>query len=258
MENYRRLVIAGNIGWTVLLVFLAVVSAHTRHGDGVVSQRAPLGCTYLKNVLQCYNRSADLFIPLGVTRIDLENVLGGSLDVKNIHHLRWVHSKIYDLNKAIVNPQSLRTLDLSFNDITRLQDSQFQNYTNLNHLNLSNNVINDLPRDVFINNQNIRQLCLAHNSLKAIPFQVFAPMEHLYELNLSHNFLVTFLDHFFKFNKYIEVLLLNNNNITKITSNALADLTELKRLDLSFNSLNIVSKGLFDSPYEPPVLKPSQ
>ncbi|KAJ8934744.1 hypothetical protein NQ318_004972 [Aromia moschata] len=247
MENYRRLVIAGNAGWTVLLLLFVTTSAHTRHGDGIASIRAPLGCVYLKNnALQCQNRSADLFVPLSVTFLVLENVQGGRLDAKNIRHLRWANSRIENMS-VMANPQGLKTLDLSFNNVTVLQDRQLENYTNLINLNLSHNAINDLPRNVFRTNNNIEQLCLSHNHLKAIPFQVFAPMEHLHELDLSHNFLVAFLDHFFKFNKYIEVLLLNNNNITKITSNALADLTELKRLDLSYNSIQYVSKGLFDS-----------
>ncbi|CAH1996137.1 unnamed protein product [Acanthoscelides obtectus] len=90
-------------------------------------------------------------------------------------------------------------------------------------------------------------LCLAHNHMKAIPFQVFSHVSSIRHLDLSHNLLVTFLDHFFKFNRYIEVLQLNNNNITKITSNALVDLVELKGLDLSQNSLQSIAKGLFDS-----------
>lgn len=248
MGDYHRLVIAGNVRCTVLLVLFVAASAHTRHGDGVVLQRAPPGCDYLKsNVLRCFNRSVDILLPIGVSHLELENVPGGPLDVKNVHNLRWIRSGITDINDAIVSPQSLKVLDVSFNNVTILQDHQFHSYTNLSLLNVSYNAINDLPRDVFNNNQNIRKLCLAHNSLKAIPFQVFAPMGYLYELDLSHNFLVTFLDHFFKFNKNIEILLLNNNNITKITSNALADLTDLKKFDLSFNSLRFLAKGLFDS-----------
>lgn len=72
-------------------------------------------------------------------------------------------------------------------------------------------------------------------------------MEHMTELDLSYNYLATFLDHFFKFNKYIEILLLNNNRIAKLSSNALADLTDLRRLDLSNNALGHIAKGLFDS-----------
>lgn len=229
------------------MLFVAA-SAHTRHGDGVVTQRAPLGCDYVKNnLLRCANTSADFDLPVGVSHLELDNVRGGPLDVRNVHHLRWIRSGIVNIADAIANPQSLKNLDLSINNMTVLEERQFQDYTNLVELNVTRNSINDLPRDAFSNNVNIRKLYLAHNSLKAIPFQVFAPMEYLYYLDLSHNYLVTFLDHFFKFNKNIEILLLNNNNITKITSNALADLTDLKRLDLSYNSLRSIAMGLFDS-----------
>lgn len=40
---------------------------------------------------------------------------------------------------------------------------------------------------------------------------------------------------------------MNNNRVEKLTSNALADLTNLRRLDISNNSLSSISKGLFDS-----------
>jgi hypothetical protein len=71
-------------------------------------------------------------------------------------------------------------------------------------------------------------------------------IRHLRWINSAYNYLVAVLDHFFKFNRYIEVLSLNNNKIAKLTSNALADLTDLKRLDLSHNSISAISKGLFD------------
>ncbi|XP_072383143.1 uncharacterized protein [Diabrotica undecimpunctata] len=255
MELFRRPKKAGNTKWSLLFVlFVGISAAHTRHGDGVITQRisrntSSNNCVRVRsNILQCRNRTVEnLLIPADVIHLDLEYVTGGSLDVKNIHQLKWLHSSIRVINDAIVNPQNLQILDLSFNNLTVLEDYQFRNYTNLVKVNISFNIIDDLPRDVFKSHTSTEVLCLNHNNLKAIPFQVFSPLEGLRELDLSHNKLVTFLDHFFKFNKYIEVLLLNNNNLTKITSNSLADLTDLKRLDLSTNSLQFIAKGLFDS-----------
>nr|CAH7738155.1 unnamed protein product [Callosobruchus chinensis] len=170
------------------------------------------------------------------------------LDSVFVHHLRWTGSNITDLPASLRNPNNLLDLDISFNNLSKLRDYQFENYTQLLKLNISNNQINDIPRDAFKKiYEDLEVLCLSHNRLKAIPFQVFSDISGIRHLDLSYNELVTFLDHFFKFNRYIEVLQLNNNNITKITSNALADLVELKRLDLSHNSLQSIAKGLFDS-----------
>ncbi|XP_057655817.1 uncharacterized protein LOC130893605 [Diorhabda carinulata] len=255
MDLLHRPEKAGSTKWTLLFLLIAGISAtHTRHGDGFLSQRftrtiPSANCRLMRtNTLQCRNRTMEnLYIGTDVVYLDLEYVIGGSLDVKNIRHLRWVFSSLTVINNVVINPENLITLDLSFNNITVLENYQFHNYTHLTRANLSHNIIDYLPRDVFKSHIKLEVLCLSHNNLKAIPFQAFSFIESLKELDLSHNKLVTFLDHFFKFNKYIEVLLLNNNNLTKITSNSFADLTDLKRLDLSHNSLTFISRGLFDS-----------
>ncbi|CAG9759848.1 unnamed protein product [Ceutorhynchus assimilis] len=225
------------------LIFL--VGAHTRHGAVF---NAPQGCTYVKSsFLLCANRLEGdrLDLPGDVTHLELRNCSEAIVDVRFVRHLQWTQSGLNNVKDCLVNPENLKTIDLSQNLIRELENYQFANYTSLSFMNLSNNRIVNLPRYVF-KNQKLKTLSLSHNNLQALPFQVFA-MEHMNHLDLSHNYLATFLDHFFKFNKYIETLLLNNNRITKLTSNALADLTELKQLDLSYNSLQTIAKGLFDS-----------
>lgn len=233
--------------WLLVLCVAALASAHMRHGTRELLQAAPAGCEYVKSTaLRCENRpAAGLYIPGEVTHLDFRNVSEGPVDLRFVKHLTWTESGLAHVKRCIINPENLRWIDLSRNSISELENYEFQNYTNLVHMNLSSNQITDLPRYVF-KSQRLRKLSLSHNQLQALPFQVFA-MEHMTELDLSHNYLATFLDHFFKFNKYIEILLLNNNRISKLTSNALADLTELRRLDLSVNSLKYIAKGLFDS-----------
>lgn len=75
------------------------------------------------------------------------------------------------MKECLVNPQNLRTIDLSQNEITDLENYQFGNYTSLSHMNLSYNRIIDLPRYVF-KNQRLKTLSLSHNLLQALPFQV--------------------------------------------------------------------------------------
>ncbi|XP_044254527.1 immunoglobulin domain and leucine-rich repeat-containing protein 2-like [Tribolium madens] len=248
MENNSRLNGAGRILIFILVSFPVFGTSHTRHGDGTLVLRAPVGCSHPNSTfLICRNKHLKGFQPNpNVARVSFENVTGEHFDAKNIQHLRWTNSGIIDIKKAIANPQSLITLDLTHNNVTKLQDYYFQQYISLKEMNLSYNAIDDLPRYVFVN-QSLRILALSHNSLQAIPFQVFAPMQRLQILDISYNQIVAILDHFFKFNKHIELLALNNNKIAKLTSNALADLFDLKTLDLSHNSIKYISKGLFDS-----------
>lgn len=234
----------------LLVVSAALAAAHQRHGPRELLQTAPVGCEYVKSskglLLRCEDRPAlGLHVPGDVIYLNLKNVSEGPIDVRFVKHLSWKESGIVRVKECIINPENLKSIDLSQNSISELENYEFRNYSSLNHMNLSFNQIIDLPRNVF-KNQKLKKLTLSHNQLQALPFQVFA-MEDMTELDLSFNYLGTFLDHFFKFNKYIEILLLNNNRISKLTSNALADLTELKRLDLSYNALQHIAKGLFDS-----------
>lgn len=255
MDPHYRLSFAGKAIWSVLiLLFVNTATAvRTRHGDGIQNTRdptTPTNCIYVigTDLLQCRNRTTtNLIIPIDVTYIDLAHVTGENLDVSNIRHLRWSHSGIKNIDKAIYNPRQLEYMDLSFNNVTYLQENLLANYTHLMELNLSHNLIADFSRDVFKSHISIRRLNLSHNHIRVLPFQVFSPMTGMIELDMSFNYLVTFLDHFFKFNKNIEVLLLNNNQLVKITSNALADLNSLKILDLSYNYLQSIAFGLFDS-----------
>lgn len=255
MDPNYRLKIAGNAVWSViiLLVVNSAIAVRTRHGDGILNIRdpkTPTNCIYVieSDLLQCQNRTTtDLVIPISVTYIDLAYVTGGNLDVSNIRRLRWLYGEITNIEGAIRNPRIMEYMDLSFNNVTYLQEHLFSNYTNLKELNLSHNSIEDISRDVFKYHIKIEWLNLSHNRIRAMPFQVFSPMADMLQLDLSFNYLVTFLDHFFKFNKNIEILLLNNNQLAKITSNALADLINLKTLDLSYNDLQSISFGLFDS-----------
>ncbi|KAF7270886.1 uncharacterized protein LOC143204824 [Rhynchophorus ferrugineus] len=229
----------------VLLLLLSLATGHTRHSPEEAD--VPTGCASAKaSLLSCTDRpAAGLVLGEDITHLTLHNVSEGELDLKHVRHLSWTESGIVRIKDCLVNPENLKSIDLSQNNISHLENYQFGNFSSLLQMNLSFNRITDLPRYVF-KNQKLRSLSLSHNLLQALPFQVFAT-EHMTELDLSYNYLATFLDHFFKFNKYIEVLLLNNNRITKLTSNALADLAELRHLDLSNNLLSSFSKGLFDS-----------
>ncbi|XP_066257411.1 immunoglobulin domain and leucine-rich repeat-containing protein 2 [Euwallacea similis] len=233
------------LAWAILLsITVTSTSMHTRHGATIA---ASSGCEFVKPaLLRCVDRPAQgLNLPNEVTHLEFTNVSEGPVDLTFVRHFQWIKSDLAHLKECLLHPQGLRTLDLSQNIISDLENYQFLNFTGLVHMNLSFNRISDLPRYVF-QNQKLRTLSLSHNHLQALPFQVFA-MEHMTELDLSHNYLATFLDHFFKFNKYIEILRLNSNRISKLTSNALADLTELRKLDLGRNSLRHIAQGLFDS-----------
>lgn len=240
MDDIRRLKDAGYI--TLLtLTFLNLVAGN---------QNLPKTCVEPNPMtLFCKNVKAEqVSVPPGVEILQFDNVTQSDnhFDIKNVKKVQWTNSGLRNVDGLLKSPKSLQYLDVSGNALEKLHQTPFKNFSGLITMNLSRNGINDLPRNVFLG-LNVEELYLCYNVLHAIPFQVFAPMQRLRVLDLSHNFIVNILDHFFKFNKYIEILLLNDNRVAKLTSNALADLSNLKRLDLSNNSLSYISKGLFDS-----------
>ncbi|XP_031341617.1 uncharacterized protein LOC116169615 [Photinus pyralis] len=237
MGNNRRL---NNVGYVV--IYLTIILPVYVNGNGdLCVQPNP-------STLICRNgRVGDVVVPPSVVFLRLINVTHSTtLQLNNAKKLEWINSNL-NTTDFLESPESLEYLDISGNDFVFYEDEwPFQNFSNVRTVNLSYNKLSDLPRMVFVG-LNIEELCLSNNNLYAIPFQVFAPMERLRVLDLSYNSIVSFLDHFFLFNKRIEVLHLNNNNLAILTSNALADLTNLRQLDLSNNALVYISKGLFDS-----------
>nr|XP_022913358.1 immunoglobulin domain and leucine-rich repeat-containing protein 2 [Onthophagus taurus] len=220
-----RLTYAGVTFLILVLVTPTIVISHNRHG------RITTGCNKNGTNVWCYKHQA-------ATENDF-------LNVEHMKHLSWTESNLTDLNRSIKNGENLESLNVSSNEIV-LRNDTLKNFATLKILDVSYNKINDLPRHVF-SNLFLTHLDLSHNELRVMPFQVFHPLRDLKILDISYNYIVTILDHFFKFNKYIEELYLNNNKIAKLTSNALEDLSDLKRLDLSNNSLTSIAKGLFDS-----------
>lgn len=238
MGNNRRL---NNAGFIVFFL-TTILSLYVNGNEDLCIKPNP-------STLICRNgRIEDVVVPPSVVFLRLINVTHSNttLQLNNAKKLEWINSNLNTTN-LLESPETLEYLDLSGNKYVFYEDEwPFQNFSNLRTVNLSYNQLRDLPRLVFAG-LNVEELRLSNNNLYAIPFQVFAPMERLRVLDLSYNSIVSFLDHFFIFNKLIEVLQLNNNDLAILSSNALADLSNVKRLELSNNALVYISKGLFDS-----------
>ncbi|VVC30667.1 Hypothetical protein CINCED_3A022443 [Cinara cedri] len=116
----------------------------------------------------------------------------------------------------------LRVLDLSGNLLLSVESSTFSGLENtLEYLNLQGNRIASLSSEP-INLQKLKNLDLSYNQLKEIPRHMFTLMSSLLSLNLSHN-----------------------PHLALIPVSVFHPLTQLRKLDISFTSIKVLSPELF-------------
>ncbi|XP_026464964.1 adhesion G protein-coupled receptor A3-like [Ctenocephalides felis] len=78
-------------------------------------------------------------------------------------------------------------LDLSENQLTKLDNFSFSNLTNLKRLDLSANLVQNLDKKYFQSMKNLEKLILRQNQIKSIPQGTFQNLLSLKQLDLSAN-----------------------------------------------------------------------
>ncbi len=162
------------------------------------------------------------------------NITALNLSFKNINSI----DEYVFFNKDDNTPKfpNLKNLDLShnsLNDLNRFKDLLTNNnFANLEILNLENNNITEI-NNIFFNKDdntpkfpNLKKLDLSHNSLNTL--------ERFSEL-LTNNF------------ENLEELYLKNNNLTEINYLYFKNMMKLKKLDLSYNKISILTSESFSN-----------
>jgi Leucine-rich repeat (LRR) protein len=172
---------------------------------------------------------------------------GRGLDIKGdnqIELLKWVNSSVTnqqvehlllrgDPNKF----DHLKLLDLSANQITRIETTYFSNLNKLKVLILSNNSLNTLLPDVFSASTELIDLNLSHNSFEALSKNTFVHLINLLRLDLSNNTINDLPHNTFKGLDNLEILDLANNKLHVIPFQLFKDLQSMETLILSNNML---------------------
>ena len=90
-------------------------------------------------------------------------------------------------NSALTDvSETLRYLNLSFNQIQHLDSTMFSNTLKLISLSLSNNRLTILPDNIFMGLSSLLTLDLSHNPIRANFKELFHYTQRLKELRLSH------------------------------------------------------------------------
>ncbi|XP_049626054.1 osteomodulin [Suncus etruscus] len=99
------------------------------------------------------------------------------------------------------------------------------------------NEIEAVTSDSFTNATHLQEINLSHNKIQShkIDYGVFVKLSNLLQLHLQHNYLEEFPS---PLPKSLERLLLGNNQISRLQTNAMDTLTNLTMLDLCHNHLD--------------------
>ena len=126
---------------------------------------------------------------------------------------------MFDVKKYIAslgNPTEITKLDLSYKNITHLDEDTFVNLTQLERLNLSENNLSSLPPTLFENLTQLKWLYLQGNKLTTLPLNLFDKLTELKVLFLEGNKLTSFSPTLFENLTQLEWLTLAGNQLTSL------------------------------------------
>lgn len=113
--------------------------------------------------------------------------------LNNLTELHLTECDLQQFPERLVNLKSLNVLDLSKNQITKVNGNVLTDFKNLKLLNLSHNLIYYIPIEILYLARCLISLDISHNRLTSLPYTL-AYMSGLKTLNVSHNRLTHFPD----------------------------------------------------------------
>nr|QJQ31007.1 toll-3 [Scylla paramamosain]QVX27328.1 toll-like receptor 3 [Scylla paramamosain] len=141
----------------------------------------------------------------------------------------------------------LQELWLHHNELTKLDDNAFKGLSGLHALDLSHNRLVALPEDAFLHTPELESLHASNNSLAVLAPGIFRSLKHLVELDLSHNELKSewLTSSIFEGLIRLRVLSLAHNKITQLSQQVFHNLYGLQVLQLSHNQLATIPAAAF-------------
>lgn len=163
-------------------------------------------------------------------------------NIKSVRSLNLSHNNI-----SLLHPENFKSLshlehlDLSFNKISMLRPNTFKYLTHTKTLDLSHNNMIHLDRDSFLAMGNLKRLSLGCNRIEWLGLDAFNGLSKLEQLDMCNNKLQIISPGILKHLTHLKSLKLNHNNFTVIHAHALYHLHRLKYLDLSNNRITRIT-----------------
>jgi Leucine-rich repeat (LRR) protein len=179
----------------------------------------------------------------------LHNILFTQLIMVNMSYNQIKKFNNYDFNHM----RTLRHLDLKANLIETLEESMFVNLMTLRFLDLSHNFLTTLPIGVFQSqDKTLEHLNLNNNYLSAIPVETFRRLSAVKYLNLNENRLRTLRNYSFGYMAHLLEISLSHNAIQFIEpkaffidKSALIGPGLVEKIDLSTNKIETLNSSIF-------------
>ncbi|XDV35197.1 hypothetical protein PO909_005191 [Leuciscus waleckii] len=163
----------------------------------------------------------------------------------NLTELRIRNNRLTQLNDTLQVLPNLRLLDLYFNDIKKLDCSDFANLTQLRQLFLGGNGIVTINACIFKDLGNLDELILHSNSLLMLGDAFTYGPQNLRYLDLTGNKLSTLENLSFKALRSLQVLYLTDNQILTIKPHAFEGLINLAEISLACNKITQRTPKIF-------------
>ena len=142
---------------------------------------------------------------------------------------------------------NVEVLDLSHNNITKLNNKSFENYKHLHILNIGNNNVTLIESGSFEHLTELKILELDENKITTLPSFLFARNHHLWNINLAHNKLTKIPSSAFQLAKNLTYIDLKSNLIRKLDFEGFSRKIYVEVLDLSGNNFSLLQKKDFES-----------
>jgi hypothetical protein len=143
----------------------------------------------------------------------------------------------------------LKYLDLSFNNISKINSSMFMDRENLKYLNLDNSFHEEISSNLYVFNDKLERISISNNYLKKFP--IFCSnysrsrVCNLVQLSIENNKLNELGKKDLVYLNSLKYLNLNRNLLSRIENNTFDQLIKLETLIISCNNLS--SANTFDS-----------
>ncbi|XP_043912180.1 slit homolog 1 protein isoform X2 [Protopterus annectens] len=157
---------------------------------------------------------------------------------RNTERLELSGNNITRINKKdLAGLKHMRVLQLMENQLGVIERGAFDDMKELERLRLNRNQLQHLPELLFQKNAALTRLDLSENLIQAIPRKAFRGATDIKNLQLDKNMMTCIEDGAFRALRGIEVLTLNNNNISTISVSSFNHMPKLRTFRLHSNNL---------------------
>jgi Leucine-rich repeat (LRR) protein len=190
---------------------------------------------------------------------DYEEIEQGAFETfKELRMIKITKCKLKSLDKncfmnrenadtTVWDFETINFIDLSDNQLSRIEPDTFSFTKKLTELNLSGNLIEKLSKKSFQCLKSLVKLSLHDNKLTSLDADIFKSLTRVKTIDLSNNKLRNIPEFAFKDLLNLSTLDLSNNCIREINTNAFVNLPNLAKIKLRYNYLEVIKDATFKS-----------